>query len=191
VHVTLPALPPAPASPEWRHAKRSVLKGLLLVSGSIEHIVAHETKHFVDVHIRVSQMPRQCCRERAVCTVAVGRNRSFLCRINDQSAAIAFYPHEASTVGLLADADLQVRLPLTAWTRSSRSDPVRHTRGYLTGMVVTEITNDIAGARLVSPSRSSRPLPAHSAVDGAAMGFDSADRRRQRFSARYSKNVVV
>jgi hypothetical protein len=54
-------------------------------------------------------------------------------------------------------------------------------------MVVTEITNDIAGAPLAKPS--SRLPPAHSAVDGAAIGFDSADRRRQRFSARDSLGV--
>ena len=80
-------------------------------------------------------------------------------------------------------------------------------RAFATIATAAGVSHRVAGARqlqgtwrtrLSKSDRSHDPAwhspssrPAHSAVDGAAMGFDSADRRRQRFSARYSKNVVV
>jgi hypothetical protein len=55
--------------------QRPVLKGLLLIPGSVEHVVAHETKHLVDIDICVGQVlrlagPRRLSVRPSVCWVA-------------------------------------------------------------------------------------------------------------------------
>jgi hypothetical protein len=59
-------------------AKRSVDERFLRVVGRLQDVIAHKAERFAKIEAGLGQVTNQCCRERAVPAVAIGRNRTGL-----------------------------------------------------------------------------------------------------------------